>query len=417
MITIRERRSGGKVRLQCDFIAPLGGQGEPRRWRFNCPSHVTSRSAAERWAKDQLARVLRGEAPRTTRPAREKAAAEAEQREQAEQQAAREGMTVRAWLEEYLADLRARRIRETTIATRRRQLRHFIEVAGDRRVADVAELDWQRLRRRLAEHAPSTAAGIMGMAVTALRAAHRVGLRGPVFRPEKIRPSGAIDLEAKQEAYSIAEYARLVAVAGELGERYLAVVLLGGDAGLRVGEIAGLKVEDLDLRRRLLTIRRTIVVLDGQRVEHLPKSGRSRRVPMSPQLLEVLEQLLADPLTGDGWVLHGAHGAPMRPSHVDTALLRVQRRSGMPPRGPHMLRHTFASHALEAGMTLEEVRQLLGHSNIAITARYLHTSPGAVRSAIDRLAEHRTAGTTGTNLVQGPGRRETAPKSDVILRG
>ena len=160
------------------------------------------------------------------------------------------------------------------------------------------------------------------------------------------------------------------------------MVLLGGDAGLRIGEIAGLRVEDVD--RDTITIRRTIVVIDGARIEHPPKTGRIRRVPATPRLLEVLGRLAA--VSDDGWLLHSARGVAGTPSSLAYRLLEVHARAGMTSAGPHMLRHTFASLALEAGASLEEVRVLLGHASISMTARYLHADASSVRGAIGRLA-------------------------------
>lgn len=395
MITIRERRSGGQVRLQCDFIAPLGGQGEPRRWRFNCPAHVTSRSAAERWAKDALARVLRGEAPRTTRPAREKAAAEAEQREQDERKREMESITVRAWCETYLADCEARRVRPTTIRLRRWQLAPLLEAAGDRRVASFGELDWQRLRRATAHMAASTANAVLELAWLALRAAERAGLRGPIEKPARVR---TVEIDVEPESYSFAEIERLVVAARGLGERHVAVVLLGADAGLRRGEIAGLRGEDV--AGGSIMVRRTIVDVDGERVSHPPKSGKPRRVPASARLLAALE-VLADE-SADGWLVRSSAGEPALNHHVSEAFHSAQRRAGLPECGIHKLRHSFATQALQAGASIREVQRLLGHSGISTTMRYLHNLEGDVEAAVDKLVTHRAAlaSAHGTDLVQ-----------------
>jgi integrase len=397
MITCRERRAGKSTRWQVDFIAPLGGNGPPRRWRFNAPAHVTSRSGAERWARDQLGKVLRGEAPRTTRTGREKAAAEVEQRERAEQAATRESMTVRAWVEEYLADCAARRVRRTSVKLRRWQLAHLLAVAGDRRVADVGELDLQRLRRHLSQHAPSTANATIELAVIALRAAERVGLRGPVPSPQKVRPAAELDGEAEPLAYTVAEYARLVAAAEVESDLHLAAVLLGGDAGLRRGEIAGLRAEDVV--RGVLYVRRTVVLVDGERAEHLPKSGKARKVPATPRLVAVLRRL-AD-ASPDGWLIRNRDGEPAEPDQVSKLVLTVQRRAKMPTKGPHKLRHTFATHQLEAGTPVQRVQKLLGHSSLSMTLRYCHGGDEDT-GEVDRLAAYRAAsleGAPGTDLV------------------
>ncbi len=322
------------------------------------------------------------------------------ERKEAEQRAAREAVTVRAWTETYLADCAARRVRATTIRLRGQQLRYLLDACGDRPVSAVGALDLQRLRRRLAGLAASTAQRYLRAASTCLRAAHAAGLRGPVPAVEPIR-GGAGD-EAP-ESFTLAEVARLVEAAAAVSDRHLAVVLLGVDAGLRIGEIAGLQVDDLD-RGGVIVIRRTIVRVDRGRLEHAPKSGRVRRIPATPRLLEVLQRLADE--SPDGWLVRSQDGRPAGAHHVREAFRTVVRRAGMPPANAHRLRHSFATLALEAGATLEEVRRLLGHSSIVQTSRYLHSTEASARTAIERLAaRHASAGDCDRGVTAGEPRR------------
>lgn len=392
-ITIYRRKDGPEERLQARFHAIKPGQVKPERFRINVPGHIKAESAAIRWAEAVRREIEAGRTPPQLRKGRaERAAAEAE-RQRAEQARARGDMTVRAWVEEHLADCAARRVRPTTLRLMRTRLGYLIAAAGDRGVADVGELDWQRLRRGLAGLAPSTASHALFVAVQAIEAAHKAGLRGPVERPAKIR-----QVERGQpEVYTVGDYERLVAAAGEVSDRHLAVILLGGDAGLRRGEIAGLRAEDVE-PGGTLWIRRTVVELRGERLVHPPKSGRSRRVPASARLLAVLQRLVAAPETADGWLIRGPEGVPATDSHIGVCCTTVQRRAGLPRKGPHTLRHTFASQALEAGASPREVQELLGHASISTTERYLHASDSGKRAAIERLEARRAA---GTGVAQG----------------
>lgn len=397
---IRERVTGGRTRLQVEFRYMPPGQIAPKLVRYCAPDGM-SRSSAIRWGEALRRELEAGRTVPQSKAGREQRAAEVAERKEAEQRAAREAVTVASWVEEYLADCEARRVRPTTIRLRRLQLRYLVETCGDRRVADIGVIDLQRLRRALSKLAPSSARRYSAIAMTALRAAETAGLRGPVPKLEAIRGGDAGD--EVPERYSDEEADRLVAAAAGLSDEHLALVLLGLDAGLRAGEICGVRVEDVDLRRGIVSVARTIVNVNGARTEHKPKSGKVRRVPLTPRLRDVLGRLVA--ASRDRWLFHGQDGRPASRYNLDPAFHTVQRKAGLPRRGSHLLRHTFASMTLEAGASIEELRLLLGHSSIVQTSRYTHAAAGSTRAAIDRLAARQgDRGVTG----EGPARPRLA---------
>ena len=148
-------------------------------------------------------------------------------------------------------------------------------------------------------------------------------------------------------------------------------------AGLRVSEVAALRVEDIDSRRMVIRVRQG-------------KGRKDRYVMLSPELLELLRAYwkAARPRT---WLFPGSD--PERPITTSAVL------QGLPagparPRGSskhvtvHTLRHSFATHLLEAGTDLRTIQVLLGHHSPRTTAVYTHVSPAAVRataSPLDRL--------------------------------
>ena len=83
-------------------------------------------------------------------------------------------------------------------------------------------------------------------------------------------------------------------------------------------------------------------------------------------------------------------GAPIRLDAVNDLVAAAARRAGIDPAPhPHQLRHAFASNVLDAGGTLEEAQDLLGHASIASTQVYAHPDPGRLRAAVDAVPSPR----------------------------
>ena len=132
--------------------------------------------------------------------------------------------------------------------------------------------------------------------------------------------------------------------------------------GLRLQELLGLKVTDIDSARMVLHIRHG-------------KGQKERLVPLSPRLLQVLRDYWREyrPAT---WLFPGVKPAlALTDGTVQRICKRTVRRAGLAKRvHPHTLRHSFATHLLEAGVDLLSVQALLGHSHFNTTAKYLHVS-------------------------------------------
>ncbi len=158
--------------------------------------------------------------------------------------------------------------------------------------------------------------------------------------------------------------------------KYRALFMTCYAAGLRLGEVCHLRVEDIDSRRLVIRVR--------------GKGNRERLTVLSPRLLEVLRTYwrLAKPKPKT-WLFPGA--TLERPVSLDTArsvFHRARKEAQLPLYTPHSLRHSFATHLLDAGTDLVLIQQLLGHQNIGTTSRYTHvclTSIQQAQSPLDRL--------------------------------
>lgn len=171
------------------------------------------------------------------------------------------------------------------------------------------------------------------------------------------------------------ELRRLFAVAAHEPKHHALLMVLYG-AGLRISEAFDLQVGDIDSQRMLIHVR------DG-------KGHKARMVRLSPQLLEVLRSYWrkARPRT---WLFpqRGDATRPMDGGSGCRIVQRFARAAGINRRvGPHTLRHSYATHLLDAGTDLRTIQVLLGHRNIKTTAIYLHISQVKLATAADPLGQ------------------------------
>jgi integrase/recombinase XerD len=171
------------------------------------------------------------------------------------------------------------------------------------------------------------------------------------------------------------EVSQLINAAGTLFRRTLLMTLYG--TGMRRSELARLKISDIDSQRMIIR------VVAG-------KGGKDRDLPLSPALLETLRQywrwrkpkLYMFPTRTLGRRLD----QPISDKTVWIACSEAARRAGISKRvTPHTLRHSWATHLLEAGTDLRTIQVLLGHGDLETTAQYLHLSQRHLQTVINPL--------------------------------
>ena len=199
------------------------------------------------------------------------------------------------------------------------------------------------------------------------------------------------------------EYERLVAAANGTEPLAYLAVLLGGEAGLRCGEMMALEWSDIDLAKRQLCVQRS----DWKGHVTVPKSGRLRYVPLTSRLANALRTLRH--LKGPR-VLCSTDGSPLTQREVQGLVRRAARRASLRNVGVHVLRHTFCSHLSMRGAPVRAIQELAGHQELGTTQRYMHLSPAAIEGAIRLLDQRGSVPRFGDMLETGVVTVENAQK-------
>jgi integrase/recombinase XerC len=146
--------------------------------------------------------------------------------------------------------------------------------------------------------------------------------------------------------------------------------------GVRVGELCGADLDDVDDGRRLLRV--------------LGKGGKERVVPFGLPAARLLTRwrgegrpALARATSGAALFL-GARGARLDPRVARAAVAAAARAAGLGPLSPHGLRHSAATHLVEGGADLRTVQELLGHASLATTQIYTHVTAEGLRATYER---------------------------------
>lgn len=195
-----------------------------------------------------------------------------------------------------------------------------------------------------------------------------IGIRLPsrynVAKPERI-----------VEAYTAQEQTALLNVISS-GRRtgYFAIMLMI-ETGLRVGEVLALRWQDVQLTRKRINVRNTVVRLANKKqsfVQDSVKSESSRRtIPLTPEAINILEEQYARRV--NEWVFVNDDGERLSYEALRYQTRKACEEAGIEYRGEHVFRHTFATNCYHKGIDVKILSRLLGHADVNITYNlYIH---------------------------------------------
>ncbi|MGN0181618.1 MAG: tyrosine-type recombinase/integrase [Candidatus Ornithomonoglobus sp.] len=238
---------------------------------------------------------------------------------------------------------------------------------------------------------PSTIKGIFSLVRESLKTANRAGYIDAVWLnvdiPKDKRPSVSV--------FGISEQ-RMIEAALDLDENPNELgVLICLYTGLRIGELCGLRWEDVNFNSGTIAVNRTVqrMSIDGKSclIELPPKSESSqRKIPVPGFLLDILKCRCA---ASESRYVLSINSHVMDPRTYQNQYRRVLERAGVEYANFHSLRHTFSVRALESGFDIKTLSEILGHADASVTLKkYAHSLDEHKRASMERLSALRMNG-------------------------
>ena len=263
----------------------------------------------------------------------------------------------------------------STIALKTTMLNAYLKPnLGELRLDEIGQGDVDEMKAKLALLSAKTVNNALSLLSNMLTKAKAWSLIDDVACTIEKRKS------TTREApfHTFEAYAKLEHAAKELDARIHILVLLGGRAGMRRGEIVALRWENVDFARGVIKV---VESQFGDEVKP-PKNGKTREVPMTKELHAALRRHMHK----GSRVLLRDDGTSIGGDTVRSWISRAEAGAGLPVTGRvHVLRHTLLSHLAMKGAPLRTIQELAGHHALSMTARYLHLSPSAKHDAMRML--------------------------------
>ena len=249
-------------------------------------------------------------------------------------------------------------------------LRKFVEIAGNKRLSGLTSYDVERFKtKRLKQVSPAKC----HMDFRTLRAAFNRALKFGMIKANPFVACSNVRIPQRQPAFlSKQDFRRLLQGVDNVQMR--AIIILAICTAMRRGELVHLRWEDIDMVHGFIHLKNTD--------EYTLKTRKERSVPLNNEAIRALQSI---PRISE-YVFAGANGNPLKGESVSKMFKRYVRQAGIDERIHfHSLRHTGATWLVQANVPIVYVKEILGHSNVATTMIYAHTSTEHLQESVSRL--------------------------------
>ena len=290
------------------------------------------------------------------------------------------------YAEEWYATYKAHRIKATTAYAYQLILRRLYEQWGDTPINQIGTKDIQEFlneRKHLAEKYLQEMLIVMKSIFESARRDGHIK-ENPATDKRIVIPSKKKAVRKALELDEMKDILLSLNKLDEMDKRYMMLLLF---TGMRRGEVLGLKWEDVDLKKNVFHIERSITYPKGKNGYEIgkPKTESGLRdVPISQELLNCLQ-----PIGAHGYIIGG--DTPITLSVHRRMMERIRRTIDLHGASPHIFRHSYATLLNDAGASIKTIQSIIGHSDVQTTInRYVHSRDDkkqeAVRSVNEMLA-------------------------------
>ncbi len=259
------------------------------------------------------------------------------------------------------------------------EFQHFLRSSGlflsQAQEVELGRVDRLAIRRFLSFLHRKNKKSSIARKVSALRSFYRYLIREELATSNPAKSVSTPKVERTlPTTLTVDEAFRLIETqAGNKGLRDRAILELLYSSGMRVGELVGLNLDQLDTDLGIVKV--------------MGKGRKERLVPVGSKAVEALKAYLEERggIEGGAPLFVNSRGGRLTARSVGRLVKKYSKHSGIFRRvSPHTLRHSFATHLLDAGAEIREIQEMLGHVSLSTTQRYIHLSPGKLMEVYDK---------------------------------